>query len=140
MALGRSRAGIHLATFGRSGVDAIDIDPDFPLHSHDALFRRSSATAIGRLLDHYRYPETALAGVSSSPDGAGLVRDAAGYVAVQLGELREGYGCLALPLFVDDATLPSAALAFTASVARVQDAVEDLSDLRDRARLLERLL
>lgn len=116
----RMRAGIHLALFGRGGIQAIDADPDFPLTSPDAVYRRSRATALGRLLD-----------ADASGDAA---------FTMQLGELREGYGCLAVPIFVDGATAPAAGLAFAGPVDRVLAVADDLRALRSTAHQLERLL
>jgi DNA-binding IclR family transcriptional regulator len=129
----RMRAGIHLAVFGRGGILTIDADPDFPLYSPDAIYRRSRATALGRLLDEYR-------------NGAGEERDERDPEAtgpaftIQLGELRDGYGCLAVPIFVESAVTPTAGLAFSGPVDRVLAVADDLRGLRSTVRQLERLL
>lgn len=135
-----SRAGIHLATFGRSGVDTIDVDPDYPLYSHDAVFRRCSATALGRLLEAYRHPRQSVSVDFGSARGDVVAASGPPPFAMQLGRLRDGFGCLAVPIFVDDATTPAAALAFSGTVARVQAAAADLGDLQRGARQLGRLL
>lgn len=137
-----SRAGIHLATFGRSGVEAIDIDPDFPLHGHDAIFRRSAATALGLLLDSYRYPDRMSSGThpqARCQDGRPWSSGSPGF-AIQLGKLRSGFGCLAVPIFVDGAPLPAAAIALSSTIRRVQEAAADLTMLQSKARQLEHLL
>lgn len=136
----RTRWGVHLAAYPGGRLALTDPDPDHPPADATLLARHPHASSLGKLL----LAEGHGAGPSAPPplprltertvtDRAELTRELASVaeqeVARQLGELRPGLGCLAVPVRDPATGALIAGLALCAPADRVDDLAGRLTAL-----------
>ncbi|MFY9712779.1 MAG: helix-turn-helix domain-containing protein [Microbacterium sp.] len=107
------RGGVHVVLFSEGRVLIADADPDFPLSDELRLVREPEQFALGRLL----LMERGVAGVFAASAASDLISLGA---TRQIGEVRPGYGCLAVPIR-DRSGLLAGAIGFSGSVHRVEE-------------------
>ncbi|WP_307828670.1 IclR family transcriptional regulator C-terminal domain-containing protein [Antrihabitans sp. YC2-6] len=145
------RLGVHLFYFTNTAVRSADLDPEFPPPVDDSVLNRHlHACAVGKILLAEKRDIATLIGprpaavtartITAVPD---LARELAGVreqsVAVQIGQIREGSGCIAVPIRSGKGTLV-AALAMSGRADQEQVLRRQLALLSEFAGRLSPLL